>query len=310
MDNLTVMVIRFVLYADLMVLAGMVAFSLYALGAEERPSGILPLIRPAVVLSLVGLMLSGLGMLALAASMTGSSLWALDGEVLREIIGESAIGTAWIVRMVAMAIAVLAAIALDRRPSAARFALLTSSSIAIAALVWTGHAGATEGWSGTIHRLSDIIHMLAAAVWIGGIAAFSWMLFRPIRQQGSEQLSVAHRALEQFSQVGTLAVGLIVATGLINSLILLGLPSPSRLLASLYGQLLLAKLGLVAAMLALAGANRWRFTPALGAVTGTADPAPAIRDLRRSLILECAAALAILALVAWLGTLEPLGTAG
>lgn len=310
MDNLPVIIIRFALYADLMVLAGMVAFSLYALVAEEQTSGILPLIRPAVVLTLVGLMLSGLGMLALTASMTGSSLWALDGQVLREIIGKSAIGTAWIVRMVAMAFAVLAASALDRRPSAARFALLTSSALAIATLVWTGHAGATEGWTGTIHRLSDIVHMLAAAVWIGGIAAFSWMLFRPIGRQGSEQLSVAHRALEQFSQVGTLAVGLIVATGLINSLILLGLPSPSRLLASPYGQLLLAKLGLFGAMLALAGANRWRLTPALGAVIGTADPAPAIRDLRRSLILESAAALAILALVAWLGTLEPPGTAG
>ena len=310
MDNLPVIVIRFVLYADLMVLAGMVAFSLYALGVEERTSGILPLIRPAVGLSLVGLMLSGLGMLALAASMTGSSLWVLDAEVLREIISESAIGTAWIVRMVAMAIAVLAASAIDRRPSAARFALLPSSALAIATLVWTGHAGATEGWTGTIHRLSDIIHMLAAAVWIGGIAAFSWMLFRPFGRQTNEQLSVAHRALEQFSQVGTLAVGLIVATGLINSLILLGLPSPSRLLASLYGQLLLAKLGLFTAMLALAGANRWRLTPALGAAIGIADPAHAIRDLRRSLILECAAALAILALVAWLGTLEPLGTSG
>jgi len=310
MDNLPVIVIRFVLYADLMVLAGMVAFSLYALGVEERTSGILPLIRPAVGLSLVGLMLSGLGMLALAASMTGSSLWALDGEVLREIIGESAIGTAWIVRMVAMAFAVLAASALDRRPSAARFALLTSSAIAIATLVWTGHAGATEGWTGTIHRLSDIIHMLAAAVWIGSIAAFSWMLFRPFGQQTSEQLSVVHRTLEQFSHVGTLAVGLIVATGLINSLILLGLPSPSRLLASLYGQLLLAKLGLFTAMLALAGANRWRLTPALGAAIGIADPAHAIRDLRRSLFLECTAALAILALVAWLGTLEPPSAAG
>lgn len=310
MDNLPVIVIRFALYADLMVLAGMVAFSLYALGAEERTSGILPLIRPAVALSLVGLMLSGLGMLALAASMTGTSLLALDGEVLREIIGATAIGTAWLVRMAAMGIAVLSAYALDRRSTAVRFALLASTALAIATLVWTGHAGATEGWSGTAHRLSDIVHMLAAAVWLGGIAAFAWMLFRPFERQASDQLSVAHRGLEQFSQVGTLAVGLIVATGLINSLILLGLPSPSRLVASLYGQLLLAKLGLFAAMLALAGANRWRLTPALGAAINAADPASAIRDLRRSLFLECAAALSILALVAWLGTLEPLGTSG
>ena len=67
MDNLPVIVIRFALYADLMVLAGMVAFSLYALSAGERVSGFLPLKRLAVVLSLVGLILSALGMLALAA---------------------------------------------------------------------------------------------------------------------------------------------------------------------------------------------------------------------------------------------------
>lgn len=310
MDNLPVIVIRFALYADLMVLAGMVAFSLYALSAGERVSGILPLRQLAVVLSLVGLILSGLGMFALAASMTGSSLVALDGEVLREIIGESAIGTGWIVRMAAMGIAVFSAFALDRRPSAARLALLASTALAIATLVWTGHAGATEGWTGTGHRLSDIIHMLAASVWLGGIAAFAWILFRHIEPQTNKQLSVAHRALEQFARVGTVTVGLIVSTGLINGLILIGLPGPSRLLASLYGQLLLAKLALFGAMLALASANRWRLTPALGSAIDAADPASAIRDLRRSLFLECAAALAILTLVAWLGTLEPPGVAG
>ena len=310
MENLPVIVIRFALYADLMVLAGMVAFSLYALSSEERTSGILSLRKTTVGLSLIGLLLSGLGMLALAAAMAGSSVWAVDGEILREIIGESAIGTAWIVRMVAMFIAVLAASALDRRPSAARLVLLASTALAIATLVWTGHAGASEGWTGTVHQLSDIIHMLAAAVWFGGIAAFSWMLLRPIARPANEHVSVAHRALEQFTRVGTITVGLIVATGLINSLILMGWPSLSRLLASLYGQLLLAKLGLFGAMLALAAANRWRLTPALGVALGSADVAPAIRDLRRSLILECAAALAILALVAWLGTLDPPVAAG
>ena len=36
MDNLPVIAIRFALYADLMVLAGVTAFSLYALKPEER----------------------------------------------------------------------------------------------------------------------------------------------------------------------------------------------------------------------------------------------------------------------------------
>lgn len=69
-------------------------------------------------------------------------------------------------------------------------------------------------------------------------------------------------------------------------------------------------------MLALAAANRWRLTPALAAaVPGTdtdnvdADPDLAIAAMRRSLIIEASAALAILALVAWFGTLEPFVTA-
>ena len=306
MDNLPVIAIRFALYADLMVLTGVTAFSHYALTREERASGTLAVTKPAVALSLIGFLLSGLGMLALVASMTGSGLWAVDGGVLREIIGESAIGTAWIVRMAAMAAAVFSAFSLSRNPTAARLGLLGSTALAIATLVWTGHAGATEGWIGSAHKLSDIVHMLAASAWIGGIAAFAWMLFRPIERQSAAHLKIAHRSLEQFSRVGTVAVGLIIATGIINSLILIGLPSPSRLITSLYGKLLLAKLGLFGAMLLLAAANRWRLTPALDAAIRTDDPAFAVRDLRRSLIFEGTAALVILALVAWLGTLEPL----
>jgi putative copper resistance protein D len=310
MDNLPVIVVRFALYADLMVLAGMAAFSFYALSPEERTSGILPLIRPAVVLALIGLALSGFGMIALVASMTGSSVWAADSEVLREIIGETAIGAAWTVRMVAMAIAVLSAYALDRHPSAARFALLASTSLAIATLVWTGHAGATEGWPGITHRLSDIIHMLAAAVWIGGIAAFLWILFRPVTARSGGHLAVAHRALDRFSRIGALSVGLIVATGIINCLAVVGFPHFTRLPLTAYGRLLIIKLLLFAAMVALAALNRWRLTPSLGVAIRNDDPALAVISLRRSLLAEGSAALAILALVAWLGTLEPLGNTG
>lgn len=310
MDSLPVIVVRFALYADLMMLAGMAAFSLYALAAAERTSGILPLKRPAVVLALTGLVLSGFGMLALAAAMTGSGVWELDGEVLREIVGESAIGTAWAIRMAAMVLAVLSACALDRYPSAARFALLAATAVAITTLVWTGHAGATEGWTGTVHRLSDIIHMLAASVWIGGIASFSWMLFRPLSALSGLHLSATHRALDRFSQVGTVAVGLIVATGIINGLAIVGFPDFSQLPLTVYGQLLLIKLLLFAAMLALAALNRWRLTPALSVAVRDNNPAAAVGRLRRSLLAEGSAALAILALVAWLGTLDPLGVTG
>ena len=182
--------------------------------------------------------------------------------------------------------------------------------VAIATLVWTGHAGATEGWTGTVNRLSDIIHMMAAAVWIGGIAAFSWILCRPSPALSGLHLSATHRALDRFSQVGTFAVGLIVATGIINCLAVVGFPHFTQLPLTTYGQLLIIKLLLFVAMLALAALNRWRLTPALSAAIRDNNTEKAVKSLRRSLLGEGSAALAILALVAWLGTLDPLGVTG
>jgi putative copper resistance protein D len=85
MDNLPVIAIRFALYADLMVLAGVTAFSLYALKPEERGTALLPLAKPALILSLLGLLLSGAGMIALVAAMMGTSLWAADRSEERRV---------------------------------------------------------------------------------------------------------------------------------------------------------------------------------------------------------------------------------
>lgn len=118
---------------------------------------------------------------------------------------------------------------------------------------------------------------------------------------------MAARSLDQFSRVGTICVLIITATGLLNGQMIVGMDNLGQSLASPYGQLLFAKLWLFAAMLALAAANRWRLTPKLRAAiaSGESDPDRMLAAMRKSLALEAAAALLILALVAWFGTLEP-----
>ena len=69
--------------------------------------------------------------------------------------------------------------------------------------------------------------------------------------------------------------------------------------------MLLFKLVMFTAMLSLAAIHRFRLTPALGTATTQTRVATATRRLRLSLRLETLAAFVILALVAWLGTLEP-----
>lgn len=307
MADLPVIVIRFVLYADLMTLAGLVAFSSYALTPAERSSGWFALRPAALVLAGAGLLFAILGMPATVAAMTGESLLSVDPEAVREVVSTTAIGTAWVTRVIALIVAVISAMLLDRLPLLARWALLGASSLAIVTLVWTGHAGATEGPFGDLHRVSDSIHLLAAAVWVGGIAAFAMLLFHPIVAHPDADLALTHRALDQFAKVGTVCVLLLVGTGILNGILIAGLPPLEQLTTSTYARLLAVKLGLFGGMLALAATNRWRLAPALRAGAETGNVIEALKALRRSLVAEGGAALAILGLVAWLGTLEPPG---
>jgi len=75
-------------------------------------------------------------------------------------------------------------------------------------------------------------------------------------------------------------------------------------LGSAYGQILLAKLGVFGAMLALAGANRFLLTPRLSATLDGRGPLRvAVNALRMSVLIETALGFVVLAMVAWLGVL-------
>ena len=299
-------VIRLGLFLSLMVLMGLAVFPLYALRGTERLEGKILTLKGALIFwSSAAIILSVLGFLALMAAMMGTSIADIDWEMCRSILFETPIGTAYLIRMAALVAALLAALAINRSDEQRLIAVTVASSIALGTLVWTGHAGATEGPLGSLHKASDILHMLAAAVWLGGIAAFLKLLQAPDDELGGDRLTVAHRTLDSFSRVGTVCIAVIVVTGLINGQILVGLSNITTLFQSTYGQLLVLKLALVGAMLLLGAKNRWRLTPNLGLALSEGSSATAVAALRTSLLLEAGAALVILGLVAWLGTLEP-----
>lgn len=298
--------IRLGLYLSLMLLLGLAAFPLYALRDSERPEGkILTLRKTLIFWSGAAIILSVLGFLALMAAMMGTSIADIDWAMCRTILFETPIGNAWLVRIAALVAALVAALAIDRSVKRRLITVATASAIALSTLVWTGHAGASEGTLGSLHKASDILHMLAAAIWLGGIAAFLRILQAPDDGIWGDRLTVAHRSLDSFSRVGTICVAVIVITGMINGQILVGLSNISSVFESTYGQLLVLKLVLVGAMLFLGAKNRWRLTPDLGMVLPEGNTATAVAALRTSLLLEAGAALAILGLVAWLGMLEP-----
>jgi putative copper resistance protein D len=226
--------------------------------------------------------------LALAgiAAMAALPLAALDGATVSAVLAATPLGAVLAIRLAALALMLLA-IGL-RLPTI--WAALPAT-VALATAAWTGHAGATEAALGTMHRLADVIHLLAAATWLGALAM---LLAGVIGLAGADDVE---RRLAGFATTGSIIVALLVLTGLANTLAIAGWPLP---LASTWTLLLAIKLAMFAGMLGLAALNRWRLTPALAA--GRPD---AQRNLRLSLMAEAALGLGVVALVALLGVLDP-----
>ncbi|WP_415643539.1 copper homeostasis membrane protein CopD [Sphingomonas antarctica] len=307
MDALGV-AIRFALYLDLMAAFGLAAFGVLSLRGSERGTA-LPL-RPVMVdAGALGIVLSVLGLLVMAAAMAGVPLTAIDRGTVTMLVTETAAGAAWIVRMAALALVVLVPMMGWKRPGWALSVIALAGGVAIATLAWTGHGEMDDGAIGWLHLCADIAHLIAAGVWIGALLGLSMLVMRRASRIDASHLALSHRALEGFSITGTVMVVVIVVSGLINSWLLVGLAGMRVIGDSLYGQLLVAKVMVFVAMIGLASVNRYLLTPALEAAIDQGNHARAIGALRRSLGLETACAVAVLGIVAWLGTLEPIASA-
>ena len=305
MIDTPMILLRFALYADLAIVFGVPFFGLYALRGPERRRLMPPLWPWGSAVALLGGILSALGIAMLAASMAGVALPEIDRASIDAVLWQTSIGAAALVRIGALIAAAILAPLVGRQTQLTLGAIALCGAVALGSLAWTGHGAMDEGARGWVHLVADIAHLVAAGAWIGAILGLTLLLFRPRDRFDAAHLRLSHRALGGFAITGTILVALLVLTGIVNSWILIGPDRVSALPSSLYGQLLIAKLILFAAMLALAAANRFRLTPRLAARLGAHDSGTAVGALRRSLLLEAGCGIAILAIVAWLGMVEP-----
>lgn len=294
-------VVRFALYLDLALAFGVAFFALCA----PRVRDSLPLPRLLASVGLTGVLLSVVGLAVLSASMAGIPLAQVDAESVAMVLTGMSLGKAWMVRIGGLAL-VTAASALVRRWSKAALSVASfGGALAMGGLAWAGHGAMDDGAVGWLHLAADVAHLLAAGVWVGALACLLLLVARPAPRADAAHLWATHRALDGFALVGTAVVAVIVVTGLVNAWLLVGAAHVLSLPGTIYGQLLIAKLLLFGAMLGFAGANRYRLTPALAARIDAGDHGGAVAALRISVGLETATVVVVLALVAWLGTLQP-----
>jgi putative copper resistance protein D len=215
-------------------------------------------------------------------------------------------GNVWAARAVLAAL-FAAALVLETGPLAnVRASSVLSTTLAVSlvgALAFAGHAAAGSDMEGAVHLSADILHLVAAAAWLGALLPLAMLLSAAYSKNDAMSIRIARTATLRFSVLGVVSVGTLVATGIINSWFLVG--SIDALASTDYGRLLSLKVVLFFVMLSIAAFNRLRLTPRIVEKPGAVQRAAALRQLRNNSLMEAALGLIILFLVGMLGTLPP-----
>ncbi|WP_427166771.1 copper resistance CopC/CopD family protein [Streptomyces sp. C1-1] len=255
---------RYMSYAGFIVMVGGGAF---VLACWRRGSGVRAVQR-LVVSGWVALTSATLLLLLLRGSYTGSGKvgdvfdLSLLGQVLQTKTGAALVSRLLLLAAAALFIAVLFG-AYDKREDDEKkdltFGLAIGGTVVSAGLAasWAMAEHASTGLQPGIAMPVDVVHLLAVAAWLGGLTALLVALYR-------SPAPVEASAVRRFSTVAFGSVLALVATGVYQSWRQLG--SWSAFTDTTYGQLLLAKIGLVALLVGIASiSRRWTARLAGGA---------------------------------------------
>lgn len=232
---------RYLAYVAAALLVGTAAFV-----AVCRPPDTRPLRRPLLIggWSLAGSTAFLFFLRAPYEAGTGPS-GALDPSgLLRTLEGRP--GLALVARMLLLAAAVALLLRQRGRPEPSKAALVLGAALAVGlALTWAGAEHASAGIQVPLAMTSSVLHLLAMAVWLGGLVALLTLLPRA---------SVPSRVVTRFSRLAGISVTVLVVTGVYQSW--RGLGSVAALTDTTYGRVLLAKLAAVAVLLAAGAWSR------------------------------------------------------
>lgn len=221
----------------------------------------------------------GLFLLNQAAVVADSELWAAPTwGALGAVLGGSAFGTAWLIRMGAWL--VMVALAARRRWTWA----LAAGGVLAYAQALTSHAAATGRLEAVV---LDALHVAAMGVWLGGLVTFGWALWR------GGAAPYAATLTQRFSVMARACVAVLALTGLYSAWLHVG--TVEALQAAPYGLALVVKNVLFVAMFILAGINLVFTGPMLK--RGRAEW---VRVLRGLVVFELILGGGVLAASAWM----------
>ena len=235
-----------------------------------------------------GLVLVG-ARLSVAAGTLGGDLASMGDPVLLGLVMKSPLGMSSVLAGIGFAMITVMGRVKARGEQAAR---VVAAATVLLSLTVVGHATTLGAITGVLLTL----HLGGVAFWLGALLPLRQMCASADEGAGDgESAFVLADVADRFGWIAQRVVAVLILAGVAYAAILTG--SVVALLTSVYGLVLLAKIGLVAGLLGLAARNRIRIVPAL-----QAGDLSAVRQLRTSIDREIILALAILVMSSLLTT--------
>jgi copper transport protein len=259
--------------------------------ASEAFAGRLELLF--VVAILLGIAVGVLGILLQGASAAGVSLWASAKGSIVESTLETRFGEVWAARtLVWVALGGVLVVSRSRRCPAR--ACISAAALGACLLAITpalsGHPS-VQGPRGVFFP-ADVIHVVGASVWVGGIACLLLALPAATRKlEGPRRTRLLLATLARFSPLALACAIAIAITGVVQAYI--DVRSFDGLLHSTYGALVIVKVVLLSVLIGFGWVNRSRILPALRRLAGRGESpgrggAAARRSMRGELVVMVA----------------------
>jgi putative copper resistance protein D len=243
------------------------------------------------------LIVTGLAWLGLETGEIGNG-WGdtVDPGTIGAVLTGTSFGAVWSVRLVLILLPLLALLLRGRRGD---WALAIASGLVLASLGFVGHAADQDGLLGLVHRLNHALHLLSAGFWVGCLPPLLLALLLLGKTDLRRDIGLT---LQRFSGVGHVAVALVLLTGIVNTLLIVG--GPPIDFASPYQLLLAIKIALVLLMIGVALVNRYVAVPRLARTNW------ALRSIVIGTCAEMLLGAIVVALVSAFATFDPMRMGG
>ena len=165
---------------------------------------------------------------------------------------------------------------------------LAGLALVIGAYWFDGHTVSRGSW--IVHAAVNLVHVVAASVWVGGVFAMTLLAWTRRRRRVDTGLA---EMVVRFSTIAAISLAALTVAGV--TMAWLVLDSFGDVVSTDWGRVLLLKVGVVAVAAGLGGYNHFVLRPAFEV---SPDDPDVVARLRRSLLIESSAMVAVIVITA------------